>query len=449
MTEIIDITSEEATVTVETVEVTPDDVMETQTEMLEEQVEVVQAETIEAEIEIVLEETLEKPDFKAAATPTIYRHQNRDHYFDQWQKRFVPINDFQALKQYIGVYLETVLEVPVAMMQSTMPFRAYRIPSERVGDFVVEYYRQGKLKPLIFVKCSSQDSGLTPSLIAKANEAGMELGTRYTLLTNGTDVYFSQLNQLGTEYEAVNLKVYSELVPEKAGEQVLAKPFVRQTLEELSDILGLRKKDLAEDWYLLGTSHKDINVPITVNLAEAYLDKTVLFSPQTHASMTLVQDLGLRELRSSQIQGMAPSGIYRALLVRDSDGNYQIASFIITAGEEGPKQGTSLFVLFDDERTTYQVLQIDMSRNATYDEASNYYHLWHNGRLAKRRDDRTITEQLLESIQAQSPDLLVDGKITFTAVETTDIIDASHTTFTTMTMKLLNYSNIRNQYLIV
>ncbi|MGL6227696.1 MAG: hypothetical protein ACRC3J_00640 [Culicoidibacterales bacterium] len=390
-----------------------------------------------------------QPNFESAATPTVYSHQGQEVYFDRWQKRFVPINDFQALKQYIGTYLLEAINVPEKMLQSAMPFREYRLPSDRVGDFVIEYYRQGKLKPLVYVKCSNQQQDILPSMITKAHESAMELGSRYLLLTNGKTVYFAQLNSLGTEYEACELVTYEKMIPEKAGEQVSATPFVRQTEADLADPMQLREKEYAEDWYTIGRAVKTELVPVVVNLAEAYFDESHPFASTTHASMTLVEDLGLRELHEQNIHGVAPEGYYRTFLVHDQAGNYQIASIIVAAGPDGPKQTTSLYCLFDDEKTSYQVLQIDLNRSANFDQATKSYQLWHNGRIAKRRDEASVTAEVIERISEQCPDILEVGKISFTAIDTTKLVTAEQAAFATLTMQLLNYSNIRNNYLSV
>ncbi|MGL5917414.1 MAG: hypothetical protein ACRCZC_06905, partial [Culicoidibacterales bacterium] len=387
------------------------------------------------------------PNFEAADAPTVYKHQGQEAYFDRWQKRFVPVNDFQALKQYIGLYLLEAFAIPEKMLQSAMPFREYRLPSDRVGDFVIEYYRQGVLKPLVYVKCSKQFQDILPSMITKAHESAMELGSRYVLLTNGIAVYFAQLNQLGTEYEVCELVPYEQMIPEKAGEQVATKPFVRQTQEELASATELREKEYKENWYTIGTSLKNELVPVAVNLAEAYFDETCVFAANTHQAITLVEDLGLRELDEQHIHGVAPEGFYRTFLIHDQDNNYNIVSIIIAAGPDGPKQTTSLYCLFDDEKTSYQVLQLDLNRSANFDRETLAYQLWHNGRIAKRRDEATVTAEIIEYIRTNCPDILVDGKISFTAVETKAIVTAEQADFVTLTMQLLNYSNIRNKYL--
>lgn len=388
-----------------------------------------------------------QPNLALAPTPKTYRHNQEEYYLDSWQKRFVPINDFQTLKQYIGEYLATTLAVPMTMIQSAMPFRAYRLPSDRIGDFVVEYYRQGKLKPLIYVKCSSQHQELLPSLQTKAHESAMELGSRYLLLTNGTAVYFAQLNALGTDYEPCELQPYADLIPEKAGEQVKAQPFVRQSLEQLHDVETLRQLDYDQDWYTIGASVKDDIVPMVVNLAEAFFDIESQFAAQTQQAITLVQDLGLRELRESQIQGVAPAGHYRTFLIHDQAGNYQIASILVAVATIGNKQTTALYCLYDEEKLSYQVLQLDLNRNADYDLESQRYELWHNGRLAKRRDEKAITEELFANIAEQSPDLLVDGRIRFAALPMNVLLQGETKALQQLTLQLLNYSNIRDAYL--
>ena len=388
-----------------------------------------------------------QPNLATAPAPKIYMHQQEEHYLDIWQKRFVPINDFQTLKQYIGTYLVTTLTVPTTMIQSAMPFRTYRIPSERVGDFVVEYYRQGKLKPLIYVRCSNQHQELLPSMYIKAHESAMELGSRYLLLTNGTTVYFAQLNQLGTDYEPCELQPYAQLIPEKAGLQEQTKPFVRQNLEQLQQSEYLRQLDYEQDWYTIGASVKDELVPVVVNLAEALFDSQSHFSPLTQQAVTLVQDLGLRELRESHIQGVAPAGHYRTLLIHDQAGNYQIASFLVAVATIGNKQTTALYCLFDDERESYQVLQLDLNRSADLNRETEEYVLWHNGRLAKRRDEKMITEALLAKIAEESPDLLVDGRIRFAALPTNCLLQGETPELQHVILQLLNYSQIREYYL--
>ncbi|MGL5295752.1 MAG: hypothetical protein ACRDAO_02220 [Culicoidibacterales bacterium] len=390
---------------------------------------------------------LQTPQFLQASAPKEYQHQGESVYFDRWQKRFVPINDFQQLKQYIGTYLEEIVGVPSTMIQSAMPYRLYRLPSDRIGDFVVEYYRQGKLKPLMLIKCTSQHQEVTQTMITRAYEAAMELGSRYVIVTNGTQMHSATLNGEATDYVPCNLQSYRVLIPEKAGEQVGRNQFIRQNLEQLRQVDHLRMCNETQEWEIVASGLKDEYVSVSVNLAEAYLDVAHKLVQMEQGAICIEMDLGLRYIKSTQIEGIAPGGYYRSFLVKGNDDTYQVMSFLVTTTQVGKKTTTALFVLFDQLKTSYQVLQLDLGRNVILDTTAEYITVWHNGRLAKRRQENEDMEPLYTLVEEQSSDLLVDGKIQFIPLRTKQMMILSEPTFAQFTCQLMNYSLIRDTLL--
>jgi hypothetical protein len=351
-----------------------------------------------------------------------------------------------------------ILDVPPVMIQVEEHLSHYGINSKDRADIVI----LGKNKnddvfPITVIECKAETVPLDEKAMNQALNYSDALGSVYTFLTNGKQMFCYKYDDDKKEYIQIeDLPAYSSML---TGECVEVKP---EELPERIPYESLEKELLLEFAEDKNSYYTDISryTPMELalpafNLWEGLLDERVKLPKGNYGLFTLLEDYGVRMLTYGNASGGQFYGPYRSFLV-SIDKNTEIfsigfATYRKTAWTDndgnmlpGKHPLSCICVAHDDEKSSHHSLQLLIDEDATAN--GDTVKFYHNGRIAIGRIGSGKKSELREFVKSRYPKILAHDKYYLGSITSDHLLRLDEPDVINLVVNLISYSIVRDDF---
>jgi len=345
--------------------------------------------------------------------PNTYRRNGSDCFLDPIRRKLIQVTQEETVRQKIIQFLIKEINVPPNYIGVEVPLSEVEKGAKGRADIVV-YADNGDSNavPVLIVECKAQSIELTHSVYKQVVDYDSVFRTGIIAVTNGHQIHFQMYNLEKDAY--INLKkipLYKDLIQNENIELDYTPPEIVQwpNYEELFE------KEVIEEFEYEGAIGEDTEnylKPFIINMISCLFNESIKFPKKTLYGVNIVEDGGLRISSYGNAGGGHFSGIYRYLIIKDSNDNNQIVSFSIMATAKtisdpiyGNRMGrTVLIVAIDDYEKSHNSLQLSLD-NFVACNGTNFI-VWHNGRMAIGNRGSAKISDFIKFIKAKAPELL-------------------------------------------
>lgn len=385
-------------------------------------------------------------EFNNIKIKTDYKKNGIDCCLDPFRKKLIPATKEEIVRQKIAIFLRDELDVPENCIFTEESLRHWGIDSNDRADIIIGYEYNDLIYPLGIVECKAEDVNLSSQTYSQCLRYIDQIGGKYVFITNGYEILAwyvdkkrsDKLSQLPTYEEMLNDDI---IIHETAKDS-----YYRQSLDEIDCMTD-------EEYFDTGFIGEDTPKYLwkhIVNLGGCFYDTEHKIKKRKSNNLKIIDDLGCHFLNYGDASGSNfGTGIYRSLLIEDSNHNNQIISFsVMPVGRttDDPKYGnlngkSVLVVSLQEFKTDYTVVQINLNKYLDID--SGKLVLWHNGAVMQKGGRK---EELIKMIQEEHPSMLKNGKIYLGTLPTEKLMYLDSKEVSDTLYNLIVYSLIRNEY---
>ncbi len=385
--------------------------------------------------------------------PNVYKRNGRECYLDPVRKKLIYVTPEETVRQKVISYLISALKVPANMLIVEEPLSHYGIKTNDRADIIIRSAtKDDAIVPLAVIECKAETIDLDEKAFDQVLKYSDQLGTDYSVLTNGRNSFCYKYDYIKDEYIRIKeLPVYADMM---TGEYV-AEPII-----ELPQRLPFKKLKLellrAFEDAMKNGCYNDIScyTPISLalpmfNLLEGLLDVRTKMPIGDYGLFRLVEDYGVRMLSYGNGSGGHFFGPYRSFIV-EIDGNTEFYSLGVSSywksgwESKGKNPKTCICVAHDDEDTSHHALQLVVEDNAVVNEDEVKF--YHHGRIAIGRMGSGKKTDLLRLVEQRYPKIISDDRYYLGSIKNDHLLRLDEPDVMDLVVNLISYSIVRDEY---
>lgn len=383
-------------------------------------------------------------NFENLRLPKIYKRDGRECYLDPIRQKLIFITPEETVRQKMVSWLMDSLEVPKNMIKIEEPLKHYGLNSKRRADIIIHGYIKEKdcVEPIAVIECKAPNIYLDEKAGVQMMDYSDDLGSLYSVLTNGIDtrsfIYdaekasYVEINTL-PKYEQMIEGVYDVATPIKKSDRI---PF-EKLLDEKAAFLGFDVGETTDERFW----------PACFNFSECLYDVEHKLPEKDYRGFRLIQDYGLRWLTYGNAGGGTFYGPYRSFLIETQKGSTEIVSIgISTYGSSSNSEvsKTVINVAIDNEKDTHHALQLVIDDNVglSGDKVTFYHH----GRIAIGNMGSGKVEDLRAFVEKRHPELIDGKRFNLGTLTNNSLWHFDDEEMIKLAENLISYALIRDEY---
>ncbi len=392
-------------------------------------------------------------DITNAKLPPVFKRNGKDCYLDPIRKRLINVTPEETIRQKVISYLIDTLEVPANMIDVEVPLSHFILKTRKRADIVIwaNSKIEGYIHPLTVIECKADIFPLDERAKDQAFGYSDDLGSDYTVLTNGNVTICYKYDETKKKYIPIKqLPKYEDML---TGECVPVKPvphLKRIQYERLEEELRKRTSSYEDNpWYYI---HKNTPSELALpcfNLLEGFLDDSVKMPAGNYGLFELLEDYCVRNLTYGNASGGRYYNLYRSFLVK-VDGNTELYSLSFNAYRDlddersGNRTNTILCVAHDDEKTSHHSLQLSIEQCAVANGKTIEF--YHNGRITVGNLGSGKKSELKELVEKRYPKIVMGDKYYLGSITADHLLRLDEPDVINLIVNLISYSIVRDEF---
>jgi len=371
--------------------------------------------------------------------PRIFMRNGKQCYFDNATKKLRIITPEETVRQKLIAYMNKVMKVPIEAIDVEVPISRFVHGVKGRMDLIVFGLSNEHRTLLLVVECKAPNVLLTDDVFQQADKYVEVVNAPFVGVTNGYEFIIDHWN--GKEYKRVEgVPNYSELCDPINLKMIDITP-MKYTRLDFSTLDSDDIYNMAIREYIIGVLTPRMYVPFIMNLHDCIMDDSVICDSIDINGYESVTDMGKRFTRFSNASGGGYDGIYRYFLLKDLDGDTQIASIGVFSYSE---RHSIILVAIDDYDTHNSALQLNIELNVTLNE--NYVNVWHNGRMTVGNIGAIRSAEVIRFIAEKSERLVKNGKVFLGRLDNSKRFYMDSIEIAEFLSKIIEYAFLRNEF---
>ncbi len=391
---------------------------------------------------IVIQGGMKMKELSKQPLPEVFIRNGKECYLDPIRQRLIYVTPEEKVRQQVVSYLLNVLNVPANMIRVEEHLSHYGLKTKNRADIIIEKYEADEdvVVPLVVIECKAPTVMLSDAVITQMTGYADELGCKFCVMTNGTDVECFYYSEEQGQYLAIEeLPEYTSMLKEEFVEIPLEEPLQRLTLEEINEHPRAYDADF-------GRSTPDDLSKAMINFWECLLYTDHKLPVGKYGIFKVVKDYGVRMMSYGNASGGYLEGAYRSFIIEYKEST-EIVSFGICpyCTEARPDyERTALSVAIDNEESSHNSLELIVDENVELDGDTVTF--FHHGRISVGRIGSGKKEELRELISKTAPNL-IDGNRFYLGRLTNDHLwNLDEPDVKDLIVNMITYALIRDEY---
>lgn len=393
-------------------------------------------------------------DITNAKLPPKYKRNGKDCYRDPIRKRLLYVTPEETIRQQVISYLLDTLEVPAKMIDVEVPLSHFLSKTRKRADIVIwgNCKKEGYIHPLAVIECKADNIPLDEKVKDQAFGYSDDLGSDYTVLTNGKETICYKYDETKEEHMPIEqLPKYEGMLTGDCVPFEPPEPPKRIPYERLKEELLTRSSnhEAYPCYYISEGTSKEFALPC-FNFLDGLLDSSVKMPTGNYGLFELLEDNGVTDKAYGNASGGKYYNLYRSFLV-NVDGNTEIYSLSFNTyrdyDEDERRKNltyTILCVAHDDEKTSHHSLQLSIDHYAVANGKTIKF--YHNGSITVGNQGSGKKSGLKELVEKRYPEIVMGDKYYLGSITADHLLRLDEPDVINLIVNLISYSIVRDEY---